>query len=378
MLPDPNAFTGRIAYVKPLGVIRDGMRFEQEVGRDPRAGHRRRSRLGVLDMARAIADGRPHVATGELGYHVLDVMLSAQESAGTGETLTIDSTVADVPLLPEGSILREHARLSRRWAHAKRGGCREHRIHPSSSPDRRPASRSVTGVRIDDHHGAVGSRAPHPARAERRCGHDRHETRGQKQRNQADRAGRRHGRRPSAMIMTAVVSRRTTATAAARMLARASGQNDERGDADDSDERRRRRGPGEEQAAGGQRRRAPRHPQQSRHGEDDARPAGRARRHVARDGGSAHADRDQTRPPRERHGPGAHGGSRSGRRAGGRAHAVTDRAPRSAPSATPSSTIALARCRKWSGTFSARCSPSADEEESRPRPAADRRRRWWR
>ena len=30
VIPDPNQFTGRIAYVKPLGVIRDGMSFEQE------------------------------------------------------------------------------------------------------------------------------------------------------------------------------------------------------------------------------------------------------------------------------------------------------------------------------------------------------------
>ncbi|MFM9500839.1 gfo/Idh/MocA family oxidoreductase, partial [Streptomyces galilaeus] len=50
----------------------------------------------------AIAEDRPHVATGELGYHVLDVMLSAQESAATGQYLEIESTVAPVPLLPDG------------------------------------------------------------------------------------------------------------------------------------------------------------------------------------------------------------------------------------------------------------------------------------
>ena len=58
--------------------------------------------VGVLDMARAISEGRPHIATGELGYHVLDVMLSAQESAADGQTRTIESTVAPVPLLPDG------------------------------------------------------------------------------------------------------------------------------------------------------------------------------------------------------------------------------------------------------------------------------------
>ncbi|KAA0960043.1 Gfo/Idh/MocA family oxidoreductase [Microbacterium sp. ANT_H45B] len=102
VIPDPNQFAGRIAYVKPLGVIRDGMSFEQEwieiehddvqVGRG----------IGALDMARAIAEGRPHVASGELGFHVLDILLSAQESAATGQTIVVESTVTPVPLLPEG------------------------------------------------------------------------------------------------------------------------------------------------------------------------------------------------------------------------------------------------------------------------------------
>ncbi len=102
VIPDPNQFAGRIAYVKPLGVLRDGMSFQQdwieiehediEVGRG----------MGALDMVRSIAAGRPHVASGELGFHVLDILLSAQESAATGQTVTVESTVAPVPLLPEG------------------------------------------------------------------------------------------------------------------------------------------------------------------------------------------------------------------------------------------------------------------------------------
>lgn len=102
VIPDPNQFAGRIAYVKPLGVIRDGMSFEQEwieiEHEDVKIGRG----LGALDMVRAIAEGRPHVASGELGYHVLDILLSAQESAATGQTVVVESTVAPVPLLPEG------------------------------------------------------------------------------------------------------------------------------------------------------------------------------------------------------------------------------------------------------------------------------------
>lgn len=102
VLPDPNMFEGRIAYVKPLGTITDADRFGQEWVEIEQTGTVVGRGLGVLDMARAINEGRPHLATGELGYHVLDVMLSAQESAASGETVHLASTVAPVPLLPAG------------------------------------------------------------------------------------------------------------------------------------------------------------------------------------------------------------------------------------------------------------------------------------
>lgn len=102
VLPDPNMFTGRTAYVKPLGVLRDGMSHEQRWIEVEEQGAVVGRGLGVLDMVRAIAEDRPHVASGELGRHVLDVLLSAQESAATEQFVTVTSTVAPVPLLPEG------------------------------------------------------------------------------------------------------------------------------------------------------------------------------------------------------------------------------------------------------------------------------------
>lgn len=86
--------------MKPLGVFRDGMKTEQEWIDVEQQGTVVGRGLGVLDMVRAIAAGRPHVATGELGFHVLDVLLSAQDSAETGQYLEIDSTVAPVPPVP--------------------------------------------------------------------------------------------------------------------------------------------------------------------------------------------------------------------------------------------------------------------------------------
>lgn len=102
VLPDPNQFDGRIAYVTPLGVLRDGMSVEQEWIEIESQGEVAGRGLGVLDMARAIAEDRPHVASGSLGYHVLEVMLSAQQSAETGRYVEIESTVAPVPLLADG------------------------------------------------------------------------------------------------------------------------------------------------------------------------------------------------------------------------------------------------------------------------------------
>jgi hypothetical protein len=51
-------------------------------------------------MARAIRTGRPHRATGELGYHVLDTMVSAQESVARGEFVAVESTVGPIESVP--------------------------------------------------------------------------------------------------------------------------------------------------------------------------------------------------------------------------------------------------------------------------------------
>jgi predicted dehydrogenase len=104
MLPDPNMFTGRSAIVRPFGhrgadpgitadmdqpwdeVVEEGV----VVGRG----------LGALDMARAIRAGRPHRATGELAYHVLDTMVAAQESGTRREFVTVESSVEPIEAMP--------------------------------------------------------------------------------------------------------------------------------------------------------------------------------------------------------------------------------------------------------------------------------------
>lgn len=101
VLPDPNQFSGRTAFVKARTSIADGAWGEQEWIEVEEKGTVVGRGLGLLDMVRAIAEGRPHVATGELGLHVLDVMLSAEQSAASGEFVTVGSSVpAPVPAVP--------------------------------------------------------------------------------------------------------------------------------------------------------------------------------------------------------------------------------------------------------------------------------------
>jgi hypothetical protein len=50
-------------------------------------------------MARTIRGGDLHVATGELGYHVLDTMVSIEESIDQHAFVDIASTIATIPAL---------------------------------------------------------------------------------------------------------------------------------------------------------------------------------------------------------------------------------------------------------------------------------------
>ena len=57
---------------------------------------------GVADMAYAIQSGRKHRASGELAFHVLDVMQALEESAAQGRHLDIRSRVERPEPLPTG------------------------------------------------------------------------------------------------------------------------------------------------------------------------------------------------------------------------------------------------------------------------------------
>jgi predicted dehydrogenase len=90
--PDPNMFDGDIR------ICATGSTDWTTIPTPPVPGTRG---TGVLEMARAIREERPHRAQGELAYHVLDAMASISESMETGNFVTVDSSAARVPALPE-------------------------------------------------------------------------------------------------------------------------------------------------------------------------------------------------------------------------------------------------------------------------------------
>jgi predicted dehydrogenase len=96
VLPDPNMFEGTIR------VWRDGMREESEAEAHPATGSTFSRGAGVVELARAIRAGRPERASGDVAYHVLDVMVSITESAERGEPVRVESMVEVPPVLPDG------------------------------------------------------------------------------------------------------------------------------------------------------------------------------------------------------------------------------------------------------------------------------------
>jgi predicted dehydrogenase len=84
-VPDPNTFGGPV-FVK---------RFrESEWSPIPLLKkYPENSRgLGLTDMAEAIAEGRPHRASGELAYHVLEVMHGIHDASASGAYYQVKST----------------------------------------------------------------------------------------------------------------------------------------------------------------------------------------------------------------------------------------------------------------------------------------------
>ncbi len=94
-VPDPNAFGGKVR----LWRSRDEGWQEMPLTH----GYTDNSRgIGVADMAYGLRSGRPHRPSGELAYHVLDVMHAFLDASESGEHVELESTCSRPAPLPEG------------------------------------------------------------------------------------------------------------------------------------------------------------------------------------------------------------------------------------------------------------------------------------
>ncbi len=92
-LGDPNGFDGEVRY---RALDADDwediqLRFDGSVGRG----------IGLADFIDAIRSGRPHRASGELAFHVLDVLLAMEEATRSGRVERIASRVDRPAPLPQ-------------------------------------------------------------------------------------------------------------------------------------------------------------------------------------------------------------------------------------------------------------------------------------
>lgn len=94
-VPDPNTFGG------PVKLRRAGASEWSDVPLSH--GFTKNSRgLGVADMATAIRTGRAHRASGELAYHVLDLMHAFHDASREGKHIMVESSCARPAALPIG------------------------------------------------------------------------------------------------------------------------------------------------------------------------------------------------------------------------------------------------------------------------------------
>jgi predicted dehydrogenase len=94
LVPDPNGFGGEV------WVAKKGSDFELVQETRPFSENSRG--VGVLEMAMAIREGRPHRASGALALHVLDAMQSIDEASKEGRHVELTTRV-DRPEAFEGN-----------------------------------------------------------------------------------------------------------------------------------------------------------------------------------------------------------------------------------------------------------------------------------
>ncbi len=93
IVPDPNRFGGTIEVAQP------GQDWSERPTEHLYADGNYRI-IGVVDLAHALRSGRPHRASGDLAFHVLEVMEAFQISSDRGAHVTIESRPERPAMLP--------------------------------------------------------------------------------------------------------------------------------------------------------------------------------------------------------------------------------------------------------------------------------------
>jgi predicted dehydrogenase len=97
IIPDPNQFSGPIEFAGRTEGDWQTMPLNYPYGTNSRG-------LGVLDMAHAIRTGRPHRASGDLAFHVVDVMQSILEASEESRYIQVASTAPRPERMPEAGL----------------------------------------------------------------------------------------------------------------------------------------------------------------------------------------------------------------------------------------------------------------------------------
>jgi predicted dehydrogenase len=97
IVPDPNFFGGQIERAEPGGEW-------QPVPTEHAYADGNYRIIGAADMALAIRENRPHRASGELAFHVLEVMDAFDRSSQVGGFVTIESRPERPAPMPAGGL----------------------------------------------------------------------------------------------------------------------------------------------------------------------------------------------------------------------------------------------------------------------------------
>jgi predicted dehydrogenase len=92
-VPDPNGFGGPVRIRRPGGKDWVEMPLTHGYAENSRG-------IAVADMAYALRSGRPHRASGELAYHVLDIMHAFHDASAKGKHVVLKSTCERPAPLP--------------------------------------------------------------------------------------------------------------------------------------------------------------------------------------------------------------------------------------------------------------------------------------